>query len=295
MPKLNHLRLLGNRQLKEVVPVKFNYGPGKKEEDEEPVVPNYVPMAQRLAMNYSQFVVDRRERQINRDTSIRVPANIEFIRISFLDQFILDKFFTQWVNDFGLEAVSVSNFGKEVLFAVIDKEKFKHFTESVLQFTRRWLLHDERATFSNKITFIDSFKLLTSADILRFDIQKAGEVVVLNTLDFQLLSLRLQQALLNSIGQFLTENNVNFTIDGENNRIELFGATPELIQQIADNFDIVESITCSLSSVIRPSTFNVAKRDYGFRISNAGEDLPLIGILDIQLSQALFNPLAVGF
>jgi hypothetical protein len=88
---------------------------------------------------------------------------------------------------------------------------------------------------------------------------------------------------------------VNFTIDGENNRIELFGATPELIQQIADNFDIVESITCSLSSVIRPSTFNVAKRDYGFRISNAGEDLPLIGILDIQLSQALFNPLAVGF
>jgi len=42
MPKLNHLRLLGNKQLKEVVPVKFNYGGGKKEEDEEPVVHNYV-------------------------------------------------------------------------------------------------------------------------------------------------------------------------------------------------------------------------------------------------------------
>ena len=146
MPKLNHLRLLGNKQLAEIAKVKFNIGFGKKEEDEEePVVPNYVPMAQRLEMNYSQFVVDRQERQINRDTSIRVPANIEFVRISFLDQFVLDQFFTQWVNDFGLEAVSVSNFGKEVLFAVIDKEKFKHFTESVLQFTRRWLLHDERA------------------------------------------------------------------------------------------------------------------------------------------------------
>lgn len=53
MPKLNHLRLLGNRQLKEIVPVKFNYGGGKKEEDEELVPPNYIPMAQRLEMNYS--------------------------------------------------------------------------------------------------------------------------------------------------------------------------------------------------------------------------------------------------
>jgi hypothetical protein len=290
MPKLNHLRLLGNRQLKEVVQVKFNYGGGKKEEEEEPVVPNYVPMAQRLESNYSQFVVDRSERQMNRDTSIHVPTNIEFIRISFLDQFILDKFFTQWVNEFGLEAVSVSNFGKEVLFAVIDKEKFKHFTESVLQFTRRWLLHDERAQYSNKITFIDSFKLLTTSDILRFDIQQAGEVVVLNTLDFQLLDLRLQQALLNSIGQFLTENNVNFTIDGANNRIELFGVTPEIIQQIADNFDIVESITCSLSSVVRPSTFNVTRREYGFLISNSNEDLPLIGIVDTGISMQ--TPLA---
>ena len=65
MPKLNHLRLLGNKQLAEIAKVKFNIGFGKKEEDEnEPVVPNYVPMAQRLEMNYSQFVVDRQERQI---------------------------------------------------------------------------------------------------------------------------------------------------------------------------------------------------------------------------------------
>jgi len=290
MPKLNHLRLLGNKQLAEVANVKFNIGFGKKEEDEEPVVPNYVPMAQRLEACHTQFTVDRTERQANRDASIHVPANIEFIRISFFDQFVLSDFFTQWFNEFGLEAVSVSNFGKEVLFAVIDKNKFKNFTESVLQFTRSWLQHDAQAKFSNKITFIDNFKLLTTSDILRFDIQQIGEVVVLNTLDFQLLSLRLQQALLNAMEVFLTENNVNFAVDKENNRIELFGATPAVVQQIADNFDIVESITCSLSSVVRPSTFNVARRDYGFRISNAGEDLPLIGILDTGISMQ--TPLA---
>lgn len=291
MPKLNHLRLLGNRQLAEVVNVKFNYGAGKKEEEEEvPVEPDYRLMAQKFEVNYSQFVIDIQERQAKRDTTISVPVNIEFIRILFLDQFVLNTYFTQWFNEFGLEAVTVSNFGKEILFAVIDKDKFKNFTESVLQFIRKGLHRDERATFSNKITYIDSFKLLTSSDILRFDIQQIGEVVVLNTLDFQLLDLRLQQALLNSIGLFLTENNVNFSIDRENNRIELFGSTSVVVQQIADNFDIVESITCSLSSVIRPSTFNVARRDYGFRISNAGEDLPLIGILDTGISMQ--TPLA---
>lgn len=283
MPKLNHLRLLGNRQLKEVVPMKFNFSFGEKEEEEEPVVPNYVPMAQRLEMNYSQFVVDRSERQANRDTSIRVPVNIEFIRISFLDQFVLSDFFEQWFWEFGLEAASVSNFGKEVLFAVIDKDKFKNFTESILQFTRRWLLNDERTTFSNKITYIDSFKLLTTSDILRFDIQQTGEVVVLNTVDLP-FDFKIQQALLNAMEVFLNENSVNYTMDRENNRIELFGATPAIIQQVADNFDIVESITCSLSSVVRPSTFNVARRDYGFRIMNADEDLPLIGILDTGIS-----------
>ena len=64
----------------------------------------------------------------------------------------------------------------------------------------------------------------------------------------------------------------------------------ETVQRIAENFDIVESITCSLSSTIRPSSFNVVKRDYGFSISNADEDLPLIGIIDTGIS--MDTPLA---
>ncbi|MEI7675194.1 MAG: S8 family serine peptidase [Bacteroidales bacterium] len=289
MPKLNHLRLLGHKQLAETTKVKFNFGFGEKEVDEEPVVPNYIPMAQRLEACRAQFAVDRNERQAKRDTSIDVPANIEFIRISFLDQFVLSDFFSQWFNDFGLEAVSVSNFGKEVLFAVIEKHKFKNFTESVLQFAQRWLMNDEGATFSNKITYINNFKLLTSSDILRFDIKQTGEVVVLNTVDLP-LDFKIQQALLNAIELFLKGNDVTFSVDRENNRIEIFGASPEIIQKIADNFDIVESITCSLSSVVRPSNFNVIKREYGFRILNANEDLPLIGILDTGISMQ--TPLA---
>lgn len=289
MTKRNHLRLLGNKQLSEVANVKFNYGSGKKEEEEEPVEPNYYFMAEKLEICRTQFVIDRRERQAKRDTSINVPANIDFIRISFLDQFVLNTFFTQWYTEFGLEAVSVSNFGKEVLFAVSEKNKFKNFTESVLQFIRKGLHHDERATFSKKITYIDSFKLLTSTDILRFDIGQTGEVVVLNTIDLP-LDFKIQQALLNAVELFLTENNVGYTLDRENNRIELFAPTPETIQQIADNFDIVESITCSLSSVVRPSAFNIVNRDYGFHISNADEDLPMIGILDTGISMQ--TPLA---
>lgn len=292
MSKLNHIRLLGDRQLSEVAKIEFKYGFGKKEEEENEVVePNYYYMAQRLEMNYSQFVVDRSDKQANRDPSIHVPAIIDFIRISFLDQFVLNTFFTQWYDEFGLEAVVVTNFGKEVLFAIVDKDKLKYFVDSVLQFIRKGLLHDERATFSNKITYIDSFKLLTTAEIIRFDILHTGDVVVLNTIDFPLLDLRLQKSLLNAMEAFLNENNTQYNIDRENNRIELFQPSAETVQLIAENFDIVESITCSLSSVVRPSVYNVVKRDYGFMISNADEDLPLIGILDTGIS--MNTPLAL--
>ncbi len=290
MAKRNHIRLLGNRQLTEAVAIKFNYGAGKKEEEDQEVIePNYFFMAQKLELNYSQFVLDSNERQNKRDISIHVPANINFIRISFLDQFVLNTFFKQWFNDFGLEAVAITNFGKEVLFGIVDKDKFRNFTESVLQFIRKWLYQDEQAKFSNKITFIDSFKLLTSSDIIRFNIQETGDVVVLNTIDLP-LDFKLQEALLNVLEAFLNENNTQYNIDRENNRIELIQPTVEIVNQIADNFDIVESITCSLSSVVRPSVFNVVKRDYGFRITNVDDELPLIGILDTGISMQ--TPLA---
>ncbi|MCB0516945.1 MAG: hypothetical protein R2798_14025 [Chitinophagales bacterium] len=47
MAKRNHLRLLGDKQLKEVGSVKFNYGfPASKEEEE--ITPNYTYMAESL-------------------------------------------------------------------------------------------------------------------------------------------------------------------------------------------------------------------------------------------------------
>jgi len=289
MAKRNHIRLLGDRQLSEIAKIEFKYGFGKKEEEEEVVAPNYYYMAQRLDMNYSQYIVDRSKKQAKRDPSIHVPDNIDFIRISFLDQFVLNSFFEQWYDEFGLEAVVVTNFSKEVLFAVANKDKFRSFMDSILQFVRNGLYHDEHATFSNKITFIDSFKLLTSAEIIRFDFQNTGDVVVLNTIELP-LDFRLQEALLNAMEVFLNENNTSYNIDRENNLIELFHPSAEIVQLIADNFDIVESITCSLSSVVRPSAYNVVRRDYGFSISNADEDLPLIGILDTGIS--MNTPLA---
>lgn len=246
-------------------------------------------MAQRLDVSYKLFVVDKRDKQSKRDASIHVPANIDFIRISFLDQFILNTFFTQWFNEFGLEAVVVTNFGKEVLFAVADKDKFEVFVDSILQFVRRGLYQDLKANFSNKITYIDSFKLLTSSDIIRFDMQHTGDIVVLNTIDMP-LDFKMQEAMLNAVEDYLQGNGTQYAIDRRNNRMELFSPLPETVQRIAENFDIVESITCSLSSIVRPTSYNVVKRDYGFTISNADDELPLIGILDTGIS--MDTPLA---
>lgn len=294
MTKRNHLRLLGNRQLSEIAPIKFNYGFGKKpeEDDEEEVVvvePDYRLMAQRFDINYRQFVSDISLKQTRRDPTIAVPDTIDYVRIYFLDQFGLKKFFNRWFEEFGLEAVVVTSFGKEVLFSIADKGKFKIFVNSVLQFVKRGLHNDLQAEFSNLITYIDNFKLLTSSDIIRFDMLQTGDVVVLNTIDLP-LGFQLQEAMLNAVESFLQGNSTQYAIDRVNNRIELFTPSAEIVQKIAENFDIIESITCSLSSIIRPSSFNVVKRDYGFTISNADEALPMIGILDTGIS--MDTPLA---
>jgi len=68
------------------------------------------------------------------------------------------------------------------------------------------------------------------------------------------------------------------------NRIELLDIPFEQVQLIAENFDIIQNATCSLSTIVRPSEFNFVKREYGFNISNADENLPVIGIIDTGIS-----------
>ena len=54
----------------------------------------------------------------------------------------------------------------------------------------------------------------------------------------------------------------------------------ENIKEIIDNFDIVMSVNSPTSGVVKPSPFNFEIKDYGFKISNPDDNLPIVGIID---------------
>lgn len=56
------------------------------------------------------------------------------------------------------------------------------------------------------------------------------------------------------------------------------------MSEILDNYDIVHTVNSPLSGHIRPTSFNLPERSYGFEISNPGEDPPLIAVLDSGIS-----------
>ena len=53
---------------------------------------------------------------------------------------------------------------------------------------------------------------------------------------------------------------------------------------------MIESITSTMSGVVRPGTSMYPAREYGFEIENSEEELPIIGVIDTGISMS--TPLA---
>jgi len=284
MAKRNHLRLLGEKQLGEIGKVKFYYGvPTSTDEEEDEVIPNYSYNAEKLRQSTIKYNSDLIFKYDNRNKEIDIPADIDYIELEFVDQFVIKDYFNDYYKTFGLEAVSFSNFARTGLFAIINKEVFKNFLSNVNSFIDFGLNRNPDAKFSKYITYIKAFKLLTSKDIVKFKFDEIGDVLQLALIELP-LDYELQRKLTNSLITFLGKSGIESRFNEDSNKLEVYNANVDVVKAIANNFDIVQSITCSLSTVVSPSTYNVVARDYGFEITNADEDLPLIGIIDTGIS-----------
>ena len=117
MAKKKHLKLLSSKQLGEVGKIKFKYGvPGKEEDDEEEnTQPNYYKQASTLRVSIENFSIEQEQKYKQRSAQIEIPANIDYIQINFVSQFVISKFFNDYYKMFGLESVSFFNFGKSGL------------------------------------------------------------------------------------------------------------------------------------------------------------------------------------
>lgn len=285
MAKRKHLKLLSDKQLEEVSKIKFKYGVfGKEEDDEEDnTPPNYYRQATNLRVSIENFTVDQEQKYARKNRSLEIPADVDYIQVNFVSQFVISKYFNDYYKKFGLEAINFFNFGKSGLFAVVNRDLFQIYLNEINSFIQFGLNINPDSKYDNYVTYVNSFKLLTAKDIIRFKVDEIGKIVYLSLVELP-LDLKLQSLLIESLIAFLESNSISHYFDKTVNRIELLDVSFEQVQLIAENFDIIQNATCSLSSIVRPSDFNLVKRDYGFNISNAADDLPLIGIIDTGIS-----------
>jgi hypothetical protein len=283
MPNRKHLRLLSEQQLEKVIPMKFKYGfaPENEEEEEEPK--NYYKVAQTLRIDRERFYRHSEIKNERRNKSLSVPHYIDHVLFTFQGQFVISDFFKKYYNDFGLEAIAFYDFGKKGLFAIIDHEKFQVFMNEVYKFIQRELNHIEDLEYEKYVLYLASFKLLQIREIVKFRLDQAQGLVYLSLIDLPLHE-ELKTVILESLFAYLQEKDVVFKFDEPNARLELNNPTPEILQEIIENFDIIESATNSAFTTVRPGEFNTVTREQGINIVNADEDLPIIGIIDTGIS-----------
>ena len=235
-------------------------------------------------MDITRFNADVEEKNNLKDTTLEIPYDIDYVKIAFQDQFVINKYFQDYYNDFGLEATAFYDFAKKGLFAVVDRDKFQTFITNVNNFILHALDNNQNVKYSNYVKYISGFKLLKTNDILKVRLENIGEFVYLSLIDLP-LDEAVKQELVQSLIAYIESSGIAYKYDVENDRIELQNPTPEQIQKIIQNFDIIESVTSSAFTTIRPSEFNTVQRQFGFDIQNADEDLPIVGIIDTGIAQ----------
>ena len=285
MANKSHLKFLSEKQLSEVKEFRYNYGSfGSNKDDEDDAPKNYYRLATSLKADLAKFDIDVEAKHSQKDRTLDVPSDIDYVQITFQDLFIISKYFQDYYNDFGLEATAFYDFSKKGLFAIIDRDKFQIFITNVNNFIQYELENNQNAEYSNYIKYVSSFKLLRANDILKFRLENAGTIIYLSLVDLPLHEA-IKQQIVKSLTDYFDTKGINYRYDTNNDRIELQEVSPEHIQKIVQNFDIIESITSSAFTNISPGEFNTVERHFGFTIQNADEHLPIVGIIDTGISQ----------
>lgn len=293
MANKSHLKFLSEQQLSEIKNFRYNYG-FEKNKDEDNAPKDYVRLATSFRADLEKLDSDLKAKYNAKDRSLDIPYDIDYVQITFQDQFVISKYFQDYYNNFGLEATTFYDFAKKGLFAVIDRDKFKTFITNVHNFIEYELDGNQDAKYSKYVKYISGFKLLRASDILKFTLEDIGDIVYLSLMDLP-LDDTVKRQIVQSLIVYFEMNGIVHKYDTENDRIELQNPTPEQIQKIVENFDIIESATCSAFTTVRPSEFNTVERQFGFTIQNADEDLPIVGIIDTGISnQTALAPLIIN-
>ncbi len=283
MPNKKHLRLLSEKQLENIIPMKFKYGFPQENEEEYDEPKNYFRIAQSLNSDKERFFRFIDIKNQRRNKVLEIPDYIDHIVFTFHGQFVISEYFDNYYNDFGLEAVSFYDFGKRALFAITNKTKFNVFINEVNNFIDKEVYNNQEIQYDNRVLYIASFNLLQINEILKFRLDNFQGIVYLSIMNLPLIE-KTKQLILESLYSYLTDKGIEYKFDDNNERIELKDPSSDLLRVIIENFDIIESVTNSVFTTVRPGEFNTVTREKAFTIINAEEDLPIVGIIDTGIS-----------
>ena len=237
---------------------------------------DYSFMQESFAFSLRNFSVKRRERESKRNPQLLVPAKIDYIVINFFDYFDSTKYEGQYREYFGLSPIRYDQFNTVGYFAINNEEKFQEFIKSITTFINANNPRDSQ-DYNRLIRYITKFSFHSSDDIKKYSEPK--ELYILELFESLELFSKFSD-IRNSLLTYCSQYNFELIQDISSNRIELINASHEAVEEIIDNFDVIHTVNSPVAGIIKPSSFNLPIREFGFEIINANEDLPIIGIID---------------
>ncbi|MGN6292458.1 MAG: S8 family serine peptidase [Chitinophagaceae bacterium] len=242
----------------------------------------YRPQKNALLVNLHQFDRDRQLRQERR--VLDIPAHIDYIQVNFFPVFSnTEKYKTRdrFLKEFGLTAVSYFNLNQSVLLAISDESKFSGFKALLKEFIESDDSQQPDGKRYNIVTLIESFSFLQL--INRMGRNEKGDVILGLIVPDQSIGDRystiftlLLERLTSGAG---SDQAIQFSTDFQSS-IEIKDISSELLTEILDNYDIIQSVQSLRSPVIRSNAFNQPELTWNLTISPPENRDVIVGILD---------------
>ncbi|WP_143961327.1 S8 family peptidase [Litoribacter populi] len=254
--------------------------PEKEDKKKEPEEPISEEKKQRLAGKLKEYVeaVEARKRK----KTLKVPNHINLIRVDFhctFDKALENHFFS----NYGLESIEKSNFNKNVLFRIGDKELFNSFYEQIRAISQLEPREDHRRKSFSRLALISDFYLLD--DIGRKGVLSGQEGFIVSLCD--IIENPEAKVQFDYLKEFLKTENVQVSgINEADNLLFLKNGFAGLDQLLVDNFDIIRLITSARVPLVKPGTVATPIRSYGFE-SLVSDDLPIVCIVDTGVHASL--------
>jgi hypothetical protein len=253
---------------------------GDNQQDEETEEKDYTPKREDFIRSIQQYSNGKANREANRIAELQVPAIVDLIEIIFHDVFDSSVFENRYRENFGLSATRYTIFNTVGLFAIVSQEKFKFFIEQLQIFIDT--ADHSSPKYHPDIKYIQEFTFYSNDQIIQYRQFKPHIIIDLidNVEIFQDYIRPIESRLI----QYLKDKEIEYYQDLETNKIELINISENVVREIAANFDILQSINSYAAGFVKPNTFNLPDKTFGFTINNLLENLPIIGIIDTGIS-----------